>query len=145
MHALLMLAALMQLCAPLLHAQAMADGPARFVDAAFCGDNLRGQRLQLRNQLPAEVRAAMARNQPDTATAAAPACDDCVCASPVALPATIGGWAPTIPNRQPTPERGLPWVALSGSALPPPSTGPPDIAIARLIGDGHHAVVSPDL
>lgn len=140
-----MLAAWMQLCAPLLHAQAMAALPAQPLNTAFCGDPLPGQRLQLRNQLPAEVRALIARSLPQTASASAPACDDCVCASPAALPVIAAGFVAPPPTGPPFADRRPPPAALPGSARLPPSTGPPVRAIALVTGDGLTAVVPPDL
>ena len=145
MQALLMLAVWMQLCAPLLHAQAMASETTRFVDTAFCGDKLRGQRLQLRNPLPAEVRVLMARSQSEAASTAAPACDDCVCASPAALAAIAADLVANASGRQPFVACHPLQAVLPGSPLLPPPTGPPAVAIARVTADGPTAVVFPDL
>lgn len=145
LQALLMLAVSMQLCAPLLHAQAMAAAPAQLVSTAFCGSQQLGQRLQLRNQLPAEVRALIASSVPEAASASAPACDDCVCASPAALPPMAACWVAPGLTDQPFADRRRPQAALPGRPLLPPSTGPPALAIARMTGDGPTAVVLPDL
>lgn len=135
--ALLALALLMQLCAPLLHAQAPFPSPGRAA-AAFCGGNAAPASIwQLQAALPPELRAAFAR-QPGDASAisrrAAAACDHCVCASPALLPMPVAGGLPVQ-----RPRADVPTPVPHPSALPPatrlpPATGPPAV-IAALLRD----------
>lgn len=117
--ALLLLLAVLQLAAPLLHAATMAHGKTDARDRAFCG--LADAALIAR--LPDEVRAALAAGQPSAL--ADQRCDDCVCSSAGGLLPSIAVSGIAKPAAQPMP--GL----VGGRSIRdhatrlPPSTGPP--------------------
>lgn len=145
-HALLALALLMQLCAPLLHAQAPFPSPGRAA-AAFCGGNaapasIRQLQAALQAALPPELRAAFAR-QPGDASAvsrhAAAACDHCVCASPALLPMPVAGGLPVQRQHADVPVSAPPPPVQPPATHLPPATGPP-AAIAALLRDAGGSV-----
>lgn len=141
-HALLALALLMQLCAPLLHAQAPFPSPGRAA-AAFCGGNAAPASIrQLQAALPPELRAAFARQPGDTSAVArhaAAACDHCVCASPALLPMPVAGGLPAQRQHADAPAPAPPPLVLSPATRLPPATGPP-AAIAALLHDADGSV-----
>ena len=140
--ALLALALLMQLCAPLLHAQAPFPSSGRAA-AAFCGGDAAPASIrQLQAALPPELRAAFAR-QPGDASAvarhAAAACVHCVCASAALLPMPVAGGLPAQRPRADVPALTQPSPALPPATRLPPATGPPG-AIATLLHDAGGSV-----
>lgn len=135
--ALLALALLMQLCAPLLHAQAPFPSPGRAA-AAFCGGNAAPASIrQLQAALPPELRAAFARQSGDASAAArhaAAACGHCVCASPALLPMPVAGGLPAQRQHADAPAPAQSPLVLSPATRLPPATGPPAV-IAALLRD----------
>lgn len=139
--ALLALALLMQLCAPLLHAQTPFPSPGRAA-AAFCGGNAAPASIrQLQAALPPELRAAVASGPDDAAAArhAAAACDHCVCASPALLPMPGAGGLPALRSRVDAPAPAQPPSVLPPATRLPPSTGPPAV-LAALLRDADGSV-----